>query len=124
MLHVGPSRRGAGPRPFARRSVLILVAETLMPSLASSPRIRIHPHLGFSLPICRMRSRTSPEIGGLPPVDFRRKVHFFRTSSRYQRRSVWELTTNADHRPRGSTLLNAAMNSRSRRRSRGRPAWR
>ncbi len=93
-LHVGPDRRGAGPSPFARSRVRILVAETLMPSLASSPRIRMHPHRGFSLPIRRMRSRTSSGIGGLPPADLPRKVHFLRTRSRCQRRSVWELTTN------------------------------
>src|SRR5919106_6620754 len=53
-------------------------AETLMPSFASSPRIRMHPHRGFSPPIRRMRSRTvlgdrwsasrrSPTEGPLPP---------------------------------------------------------
>ncbi|HEX6331480.1 MAG TPA: hypothetical protein VF129_09390 [Actinomycetota bacterium] len=68
-LQVEPSRLGAGPSPFARKSVRILVAETLMPSLASSPRILTHPHREFSLPICRMSSRISPLTGGLPPVD-------------------------------------------------------
>jgi len=123
-LHVGPDRRGAGPSPFARSRVRILVAETLMPSLASSPRIRMHPHRGFSLPIRRMRSRTSSGIGGLPPADLPRKVHFLRTRSRCQRRSVWELTTNDDHPARGRVLLNAARNSRSRRRRRGLATWR
>jgi hypothetical protein len=33
----------------------------------------MQPHLGFSLPIQRMSSRTSPGIGGLPPDDLRRK---------------------------------------------------
>jgi hypothetical protein len=33
----GPSRRGAGPMPFAHNSVRTLAAETLMPSFASSP---------------------------------------------------------------------------------------
>ena len=55
---VGPSRRGAGPSPLARSRVRILVAETRMPSLASSPRILKHPHLGFSLPIRRISSHT------------------------------------------------------------------
>jgi hypothetical protein len=49
-LQVGPARRGAGPNPFRRRSVRIAVAETLIPSLASSPLIRRHPHRGFSRP--------------------------------------------------------------------------
>ena len=65
---VGPPRRGAGPSPCRRRSVRIAEAETLMPSLASSPLIRTHPHLGFCFPIQRMRSRTSSAIGGLPPA--------------------------------------------------------
>ncbi len=84
----GLPRRGAGPSPLARRSVRILVAETLTPSLASSLRILRLPHLGFSLPIRRMSSRTSSLIGGLPPTEVRRKLHFLRTSSQCQRRSV------------------------------------
>ena len=60
---VGPSRRGAGPSPFFRSSKRILVAETRIPSLASSPRILMQPHLGFSLPIRRMSCRTSSGIG-------------------------------------------------------------
>ncbi len=71
-LQVGPSRRGAGPIPFARSRDRIFVAETLMPSLASSPRILIHPHRGFSRPIRRIKSRTSSLIGGLPPRGGRR----------------------------------------------------
>ena len=47
-VQVGPARRGAGPSPFVRRSVRIVVAETRIPSLRSSPRIRRHPHRGFS----------------------------------------------------------------------------
>lgn len=123
-LHVGPDRRGAGPRPWRRRSVRMAVAETLTPSLASSPLIRRHPHRGFSRPILRMRSRTSGAIGGRPPVDPWRYVHFLRTSSRCQRRSVCGRMRNEDHRSRGSALLSAARYSRSRRRRRGRPTWR
>ena len=121
---MGPDRLGAGPIPFARRSVRILVAETRIPSLASSPRILRHPQLGFSLPIRRMNSRTSSLIGGLPPAEGRLKVHFLRTSSRCHRRSVWGLTPRIDHRARGRTLLMATMNSRSRRRRRGLRPWR
>jgi hypothetical protein len=40
---VGPPHRDAGPSPCRRRSVRIAEAETLMPSLASSPLIRTHP---------------------------------------------------------------------------------
>jgi hypothetical protein len=66
--HVGALRRGAGPRPSRRRSVRIAVAETVIPSLASSPLIRRHPQRGFSRPIRRMRSRTSSTIGW-PPAE-------------------------------------------------------
>ena len=38
-LHEGPIRRGAGPRWCRRRTVRIAVAETVMPSFSSSPRI-------------------------------------------------------------------------------------
>ena len=123
-LQVGPPRRGAGERPARRSSVRIFVAETQTPSLASSPRILMHPHLGLSLPIRNMRSLTSWLIGGLPAVDARRNVHFLRTSSRCQRSSVFGWTTNDDHRARGRVLLIAAMNNRSRRRRRGLPTCR
>ena len=53
-------------------------------------------------------------MGGLPPADLRRTVHFRLTSSRCHRRSVCGLTRNDDHRVRGRTLLIAVMNSRSR----------
>lgn len=43
--------------------------EALIPSLASSPLIRRHPHRGFSRPIRRMSSCTSDATGGLPPGD-------------------------------------------------------
>ncbi len=39
-LHVGP-RLGAGAKPERRSTVAIVVAETLTPSLSSSPRIRM-----------------------------------------------------------------------------------
>jgi hypothetical protein len=77
----------------------------------------MHPHLGFSLPIRRMSSRTSSLIDGLPPEEIRPKVHFLRTKSRCHRRSVCGLTRNDDHRARGSNLPSAAMNNRSWRRS-------
>jgi len=38
--HVGPIRRGAGPRPPRRSTFAIVVAEILIPSLRSSPLIR------------------------------------------------------------------------------------
>jgi hypothetical protein len=37
----GPIRRGAGPRPETRNAVATVVAETLIPSFSSSPRMRI-----------------------------------------------------------------------------------
>jgi hypothetical protein len=36
----GPIRRGVGPRPEARNTVAIVVAETLIPSFSSSPWMR------------------------------------------------------------------------------------
>ena len=123
-LQVGPDLRGAGPRPFPRSNVRIVVAETRMPSLASSPLILTEPHLGFSLPIRRISSRTSPVTGGLPPTGLRLKVHFLCTRSRCQRRSVCGQTRNDDHRSRGRALLIAAMNKPSWRRRRGLPTWR
>ncbi len=68
-----------------------------------------------------MSSRTSSLMGGLPPADLCAYVHFLRTSSRCQRRSVRGLTMNDDHRARERALLIAAMNTRSRRRRRGLP---
>ena len=38
---LGPIRRGAGPRRETRNRVAIVVAETLIPSFSSSPRMRI-----------------------------------------------------------------------------------
>src|SRR6266511_1055505 len=37
---VGPLRRGAGPSPELRKTVAIVVAETLIPSFSSSPWMR------------------------------------------------------------------------------------
>ena len=39
-VHVGPARRGAGFRPWRRRIVRTVVAEMLISSFISSPRIR------------------------------------------------------------------------------------
>ncbi len=38
---LGPRRRGAGPSPDLRKTVAIVVAETLIPSFSSSPSIRM-----------------------------------------------------------------------------------
>ena len=59
----------------------MVVAETTISSLASSPLIRMHSHRGFSLPMRSSRSRTSSQIAGVPPADRWRYVHFLRTSS-------------------------------------------
>jgi hypothetical protein len=117
----GAGSPGSRAETVDRSSVRIFVAETMMASSASSPRILRHPHLGFSLPIGTMSPRSSSLIDGLPPPDARRKVHFLRTSPRCQRRSVWGVTTNDDYRGRGSARLNAAITSRSRRWRRSRP---
>src|SRR5919106_2768991 len=61
---VGPSRRGAGPRPARRRIVRIVVAETMTPKPRSSPLIRTHPQRGFSLAMRRFRDLVSESMGG------------------------------------------------------------
>jgi hypothetical protein len=50
---LGPERRGAGPRPRRRSSVLMVVAPTRMPSLRSSPQILMRPHWEFPWPSAR-----------------------------------------------------------------------
>ncbi len=46
-VHVGPARRGAGSRPCRRRIVRTVVAEILISSFISSPRIRWYPTVGL-----------------------------------------------------------------------------
>jgi hypothetical protein len=67
-LHVGPVRRGAGPRPARRRIRRMVLAPTRIPSLRSSPWILTQPHRGFSLPRRMMRSAVSGSRGGRPGV--------------------------------------------------------
>ena len=115
-LHDGPLRRGAGPRPERLRIDLIVVAPIRMPSLRSSPWIRTQPHLEFSRARRSTSSRSAGSIRGRPGKR-RRYVHFLAMSSRCQRSSVCDETTNTDHRSLGKTALAAASSSRSRRRS-------
>jgi hypothetical protein len=117
--HDLPCRRGAGPKPERLRIDLIVVAPTRMPSLRSSPWIRIRPHLEFSRASRNTSSRSAGSSGGRPGKR-RRYVHFLATSSRCQRNSVCGETRNTDQRSRGSSLLTAASNTRSRRRNGGR----
>jgi hypothetical protein len=95
--HVGPIRRGAGPRPWRRSTFAIVVAETLTPSLMSSPLILKYPHLGFSLPMRRISSASAGSMGGRPgprrPLD-----PVLLSSSLRQRFSVSGTTGKADHR--------------------------
>jgi hypothetical protein len=65
-VQVGPVRRGAGPRPCRRSSVLIVVAPTRIPSLRNSPQILTQPQRGFSLAIRSTSATTSESIGGRP----------------------------------------------------------
>lgn len=119
---MGPDRRGAGPSPCRRRSVRIFVADTRMPSLASSPRILMQPHRGFSRPSLRIRRRVDSSSGGRPPRSrLLGYVHFLRISSRCHRRSVCGLTMKEDQRGRGKARLAAARRTRSHRRRRRRP---
>ena len=91
-----------GPAHAARRSVLIVVAPTRIPSLRNSPWIRTQPQRGFSRANRSTSSRSSGSSGGRP-AGRRRYVHFRRTNSRCQRKSVCGDTTNTDHRSRGSS---------------------
>src|SRR5664280_1596975 len=65
-VQVGPVRRGAGFRPDRSRIVRTVVAEILIPSFSSSPRIRWYPQRGFSLPRRTTSARASGSIGGRP----------------------------------------------------------
>ena len=122
---MGPLRRGAGRSPLgSQQGSGSWPTETLIPSFASSPLILGQPERGFSRPRRRMSSCTSRSIGGRPPTEPPRKVHFLRTGSRCQRSSVCGLTRSADQRALGKIRLVAAMNSRSRRRRRGLLRWR
>jgi hypothetical protein len=98
---------------------LIVVAPTRIPSLRSSPWIRTQPQRGFSRARRKTSSRRSLSSGGRP-ARRRRYVHFLRTSSRCQRKSVCGETTNAGQRSRGSSPLAAVHTTRSRRRNSGR----
>jgi hypothetical protein len=111
--------RAAGPRPARRRIRRIVLAPTRIPSLRSSPWIRTHPHLGFSLPGRTTRSVTSGSRGGRPGPRCG-EVHLRLTSWRCHRSSVWGVTMNEPHRSRESPRLAAARNARSRSRSSGR----
>jgi hypothetical protein len=55
-----------GLRPARSRIVRTVVAEILISSFMSFPRIRWYPQRGFSLPRRTTRSRTSGSIGGRP----------------------------------------------------------
>jgi hypothetical protein len=65
-VHVGPARRGAGFRPDRSRIVRTVVAEILIPSFSSSPRIRWYLQRGFSQPRRTTSARTSASTGGRP----------------------------------------------------------
>lgn len=80
----------------------IVVAETRTCSLASSPRIRWYPHLGFSRARRRVSSAVSRCRPGRPAFALFRKVHFRRTSSRCQRSNVSGLTMKDDHSDLGT----------------------
>ena len=96
------------------------VAETLMPSLRSSPMIRAEPQLVFSRASRRISFRTSRSIGGRPG---RRcgNVQRRATRRRCQRSSVSGRTGNALQEQRGQTRLRAASMGRSRGSNCGRP---
>ncbi len=65
--------------------------------------------------------RNESQVSGMILIN---EPHLLFTKSRCHRRSVRGLTRNDDHRVQGSNPPSAAMNNRSRRRSRGLPTWR
>jgi hypothetical protein len=91
-FQVGPPR-GAGPRPWLRRTRRIELAETRIPSPRRSPGMRTHPQRRFSRPSLTTSSTTSSLSGGRPGLRrARQRVHLRRESSRCQRSRVSGVT--------------------------------
>jgi hypothetical protein len=106
--------RGAGPRPARRRTRLIDVADTQIPSFRSSPWMRTHPQIRFSRPRPTMSPTSSSLIGGRPgPRRFRHRRHLCLAASRCHRSSVSGVTRKERHRSRGSSRLSPARIARS-----------
>jgi hypothetical protein len=110
-----PSRRRASsPAPSSSDSAAAQDAElaqlALDPDAAPTRALTRQPQHQLTAPAAQRGGR---------PAARHRYVHFRRTSSRRQRRSVCGETTNADHRPRGIRPLAAARTTRSRRRKSG-----
>jgi hypothetical protein len=105
-----PTRRG--PEPETRNTVATMVAETLIPSISSSPSMRIEPQRAFSRASRRTRLRVAAASGGRPGRRPRR-LRSPRNSARCQRREVCGLTAKHDNRSIGSSRLAAASNARS-----------
>jgi hypothetical protein len=106
-----------------RRILATVVAETPMPTPASSPTIRWYPQREFSRASRSTNSRISSETAGRPG---RRPayVHRLRTSWRCQPSSVSGRTKNDGRLARPSSRLAAARKTRSLASSRGRGIWR
>lgn len=88
-----PPRTGAGKIWCLRSVFWIGVCDILNPNLSSSPSILPYPQRGFSFARRRIRLSSSWLISGLPLLFLRSYVHFRRTSSRCQRRTVsgWKI---------------------------------
>src|ERR1039458_2708426 len=63
-VQVGPSRRGAGGRPWRRSTVATLVFDTQTPSFFSSPMMRRYPHRGVSGPAAMDANAAGEGSGG------------------------------------------------------------
>src|SRR5260370_11056859 len=86
---------------------------TLKPSLRSSPWMRGAPHNGFSLFICRMRSRNSRSIFGRPDrcPDFQRQKALH--PERFHRRTASGFTTRDTSSSFCQSHVNPTNNTRS-----------
>ena len=123
-IQVGPSRRGAGPRPCRRGSVLIVVAPTRIPSLRSSPEIPTQPQRGFSLAIRSTSTATSSSIGGRPAYACSGRSICVAPASGVSAAASGGVTRNDIQRSAGSTRLAAASRARSPAVNLGRPLLR
>ena len=114
--HPGPSRRGAGSIPASLRICHTVDGATVMPSPASSPWIRRHPHDSFSRASRSTTDRTVRRTGGRPERPRRdNPAHRRRTMSRCQRTIVAGVTIsrNSAKRSTGSVPASNASHARS-----------
>src|ERR1039458_10067683 len=72
---VGPIRRGAGGKPWRRRTEATLVFDTVTAIFLSSPTMRRYPHRGFSRARRQIRLTVSSGREGRPGPRCRSEEH-------------------------------------------------